>query len=333
MNAQLDVEPINPFDRRVLDEERRPLHALDIDVIQVNMGLVCNLQCTHCHVAAGPRRTELMSWQTMQLVLAAARRVRPRLLDLTGGTPEMNPDFRRFVSALRDEDFDVIVRTSLTILLQSGYEAMAPFMAERRVGLVASLPCYSLENVDAQRGAGAHTASVRALQMLNGLGYGIQADLPLELVYNPLGPALPPSQGKLEEDYRRELHQRFGIRFTRLHTITNMPIGRFWADLRRQRREDSYQNLLEGSFNPRTLPGLMCRHQISVDWNGTVHDCDFNLALQLPVNHGAPMHIRDFDPVALEKRRIATGRHCFGCTAGCGSSCGGALVEEQFVAE
>jgi len=320
-------ERLSGFDQRVAQAEGRPLHALDIDTIQVNVGLLCNLRCRHCHVAAGPRRREQMDWQTMESIIAAARRVHPRLIDVTGGAPEMNPHFRRFVDALRGEGFRVQVRTNLTILLEPGYEDVARFVAERGVRLVGSLPCYLEENVDAQRGSGAYQQSIEALRMLNALGYGVIEQLPLDLIYNPLGPVLPPEQGPLEEAYRRELDRRFGIRFTHLHTITNMPIGRFWAELRAQNRDETYQALLEENFNARSLPGLMCRHLITVDWDGVIHDCDFNLALRLPVNHGTPNQIRDFDRKALARRRIATGCHCFGCAAGCGSSCGGALVE------
>jgi radical SAM/Cys-rich protein len=263
----------------------------------------------------------------MELVLNAARKVRARLVDITGGAPEMNPHFRRFVAALSDEDIDVQVRTNLTILLEPGYEDLIPYMAARKVRLVASLPCYLEQNVDAQRGQGVYEGSIRAIQQLNSHGYGLVDELPLDLIYNPLGPVLPPDQERLEEDYRRELDRRFGIRFTRLHTLTNMPIGRYRAVLRQQKKDAEYQWLLERAFNPRTLEGLMCRHQISVDWNGAMYDCDFNLAVRLPVNHGAPTHIRDFDPDKLAQRRISTAGHCFGCTAGCGSSCGGALVK------
>lgn len=326
--GNINEHTLNGFDQRVSQAEGRPLHALDIDTIQVNVGLLCNMQCRHCHVAAGPKRREQMSWETMEAVIAAARKARCRLIDVTGGSPELNPHFRRFVGILRDEGFHVQVRTNLTILLEPGYEEMAPFMAGRGVWLVGSLPCYLEENVDAQRGHGAYERSVEALRMLNGLGYGIREELPLDLVYNPLGPVLPPAQVGLEDAYRRELDRRFGIRFTHLHTITNMPIGRFWSDLRTQQKDQAYQALLEDNFNTRTLPGLMCRHLVSVDWDGVIHDCDFNLALHLSVNHGTPNHIRDFDPEALARRRIATDRHCFGCTAGCGSSCGGALIEK-----
>ena len=327
MNANEPYDTaMNRFDERVMREEGAPLSALEIDTIQVNIGLRCNLHCVHCHLASGPKRTEQMSWDTMQRVIAAARRTHCRLIDITGGAPEMHPEFQSFVAALRDEGYIVQVRTNLTILLQPGYEHNASFMADRGVLLVASLPCYLEENVDAQRGHGVYRESVRALRMLNELGYGLRDDLPLNLVYNPLGPVLPPSQESLEADYRRQLDERFGIRFTRLLTFVNMPIGRFWANLRKRKTENDYMDTLRDAFNPRTIEGLMCRHLISVDWDGRIHDCDFNLALKLPVDHGTPNHIHDFDPELLGRRRIVTGEHCFGCTAGCGSSCGGALV-------
>lgn len=323
----VDQEQSEIFSDWIAQAEAQPLHAVDIDTIQVNLGLRCNMQCRHCHLAAGPKRREQMSWETMEAILKTARKCGCRMIDLTGGAPEMHPHFRRFVQTLREENFQVQVRTNLTILLEPGFEDVAPFMAERRVSLVASLPCYLEENVDLQRGPGSYHRSIEALRMLNGLGYGIREDLPLDLIFNPIGPALPPSQAELEATYRRELKVRFGIHFSHLHTITNMPIGRFWTKLRSQKRDKAYLALLRENFNPQTLSGLMCRHQISVDWNGTIHDCDFNLALKLAVNHGAPSHIREFDIEALKRRRIVTGLHCFGCTAGCGSSCAGALVK------
>jgi radical SAM/Cys-rich protein len=329
MKKELQLEQVNVFDQRVTDHEGRPLQALDITTIQVNIGLTCNLKCVHCHVSSGPTRKEQMTWETMELVLEAARKTRAQLVDITGGAPEMNPHFRRFVEALTTEGFGVQVRTNLTILLEPGYEELIPFMAERRVRLVASLPCYLEQNVDAQRGQGVYEGSVQAIRLLNRQGYGIAEELPLDLIYNPLGPVLPPNQESLEEDYRRELDRRFGIHFTRLHVLTNMPIGRFRAVLRQQKKDSEYQSLLESAFNPQTLQGLMCRHQISVDWNGALYDCDFNLAVRLPVNHGAPTHIRDFDPQKLARRKIETASYCFGCTAGCGSSCRGALVKGE----
>lgn len=324
----IETNRLNLFDKQVLNHENGPLEALDLTTIQVNIGLTCNLKCVHCHVSSGPTRKEQMAWETMELVLDAARKVGAQLVDITGGAPEMNPHFRQFVAALRDENFPVQVRTNLTILLEPGYEDLIPFMAERKVKLVASLPCYLEENVDGQRGEGVYVGSIRAILALNSHGYGVDESLPLNLVYNPLGPALPPGQRQLEDDYRRELLTRFGIHFTRLHVLANMPIGRFRVVLRQQNKDREYQSLLERTFNPQTLEGLMCRHQISVDWTGALYDCDFHLATRLPVDHGAPTHIRDFDPEKLIRRRIATASYCFGCTAGCGSSCGGALVRD-----
>jgi len=322
----MDNEERISFDERVRSVEGHWPHSVEIDAIQVNVGRTCNQRCVHCHLAAGPDRTEQMDWETMERVLAAARRTRCRLIDITGGAPEMNPRFRPFIRAARAAGFPAQVRTNLTVLLAPGHEELAPFMAEHGVWLVASMPCYLEENVDAQRGRGAYETSVKALQALNRLGYGIRPDLPLDLVYNPLGPVLPPSQPALEEDYRRELGRRFGIRLTHLRTITNMPIGRFLNELRRRNKDKEYLALLEAHFNPATLDGLMCRRLISIDWDGRIHDCDFNLALGMPVNHGAPSHIRDFAPEPLACRRIVTGRHCFGCTAGSGSSCSGAIT-------
>jgi len=325
-NPEAPSDALNRFDRQVARAEGAPPHAVGLRKIQVNIGLVCNQQCRHCHVAAGPRRQEQMDWLTMEHVVEAARRAGVEEVDITGGAPEIHPDFTRFVDALGDLGVLVRVRTNLTILVEPGYEDRAPFMAERRVALVASLPCYLKANVDRQRGDGVYDASIRALRRLNQLGYGVREELPLELVYNPQGPVLPPAQEALENDYRQELDERFGVRFTRLLTISNMPIGRFLADLRASGREEGYRRLIEDAFNPATLDGLMCRSQISVGWNGDVYDCDFNLALRMRVDHGAPTHIRDFDPDQLARRRIVTARHCFGCTAGAGSSCGGALT-------
>ncbi len=315
------------FDERVEADHGEALRARTIDTIQVNIGLVCDLACRHCHVESSPKRTEQMDWPTMLLVLQAAKRSKARTLDITGGAPEMNPNLRRFVSIARFMDLQTIVRTNLTIMLRDGYSEMPAFYRDQRVHLIASLPCYLPENVDRQRGARVYEKSVEVIQRLNAEGYGIQPDLSLDLVYNPLGPSLPPEQSQLERDYRHELERRFGIRFTRLYTITNMPIGRFLRDLRRDGQDEDYLRLLRESFNPETVEGLMCRNQIHVSWDGTLHDCDFNYALGISTDHGAPRHIRDFDPAALVRRRIATGSHCFGCTAGHGSSCNGAVVE------
>jgi radical SAM/Cys-rich protein len=297
------------------------LHAGSIQTIQVNIGLTCNLACHHCHVESSPKRIEQMTRPTMQLVLAAAQTSGAGLLDITGGAPEMNPHFRWFVAEARGRGFQVMVRTNLTILLQDGHTDLPGFFRLHRVHLVASLPCYLETNVDRQRGRRVYRDSIQAIQRLNAMGYGIDPDLPLDLVYNPLGQSLPPEQSGLQADYHRQLDQRFGIRFTRLITITNMPIGRFLHDLERDGRAEDYQRLLRDSFNPATVEGLMCRHQLHVAHDGTLYDCDFNYALGLSCGH-----IGEFHPQRWRARRIVTGEHCFGCTAGCGSSCGGALV-------
>jgi len=324
--TQLTIHASNDFDRRVADAEGRPLRGLTIDTVQVNIGLRCNLACHHCHVESGPSRSEEMTWETMAEVLDAARRAGAATLDVTGGAPEMHPSFRRFVAEARESSLGVIVRTNLTILLEDGYTDLPKFFREHQVHLVASLPCYLEENVDRQRGRGVYRDSIEAIRRLNAAGYGRQPDLPLDLVYNPGGPTLPPRQEQLEADYHRELAARFGIRFTRLLTIANMPIGRFLHDLARQGRDRAYMDLLRDGFNPGTLAGLMCRHQLHVGWDGTLYDCDFNFALGLPVNDASCRHVRDFDPARFRSRTIATGPHCFGCTAGSGSSCGGAIA-------
>lgn len=318
-------EMLNDFDRKVVECAGQPLYSERISIVQVNVGLVCNQECVHCHVAASPKRSEQMSWKTMEQVLRVARQVDCRMLDVTGGAPELNPNFKRLVQEACDSEIPVQVRTNLTILLEPGFEDVMRFMADKRLKLVASLPCYLENNVDRQRGEGAYRRSIEAIKKLNALGYGRDVELTLSLVYNPVGPHLPPDQEALERDYRRELRERHGIEFTKLITITNMPIGRFAGDLRRQNKAEAYEQLLRESFNPATVEGLMCRHQINVDWDGNMYDCDFNLALMLKVNHGMPTHIRDFD-TKLHVRRIETGAHCFGCTAGRGSSCGGVLA-------
>jgi radical SAM/Cys-rich protein len=317
---------MNDFERQIAGINGDGLHSMKIETLQVNLGLRCNQQCIHCHLEASPNRAEAMEWPTMELVLEAAKSARCQLVDLTGGAPELNLHFRRFVKVLCQEGHQVQVRTNLTVLLEQGLEDMPELFREHQIWIVASMPCYLEENVCAQRGKGAYERSIAAIQRLNALGYGSNSELPLNLVYNPGGPFLPPLQSVLEEDYRRELGRRFGITFTHLLTITNMPLGRFRTELIRKKEEGNYLKLLRKSFNLQTVTGLMCRHQLSVDWNGTLYDCDFNLSLGLPVNHGAPDHIQSFRLKDLWKRRIVTGEHCFACTAGSGSSCGGALV-------
>ena len=322
-----ETQPMNPFEKEIARYNGVGLCALDIDTVQVNIGLRCNLECAHCHVVSSPRRKETMDWTTMEHVISAAEEVGAKLVDITGGAPEMHPHFRRFVSALHEKRLPVMVRTNLTILLESGFETMPEFFRDHQVELCASLPCYLEENVDSQRGRGVYEKSIQALRILNRHGYGIEPHLPLNLVYNPVDAALPPDASELEADYKHELRERFGIEFSRLYTITNMPIGQFRGDLKRENKLEEYNRLLQASFNPGTLDGLMCRHQIHVGWDGRLYDCDFNYAIKLPVGDEYPRYIKDFNPDLLMRRTIQTESHCFGCTAGCGSSCGGALVE------
>ena len=258
------------------------LAAREIETIQVNVGLRCNQACLHCHVEASPTRSECMTPAVMQQVMDAAERVGCHLVDITGGAPEMHTDFRWFITSLRQRGIAVQVRTNLTILLDEGFQDFPELFRKLGVKLVASLPSYLEGNVRAQRGSGTYEKSIQVIKKLNSLGYGIEEGLPLDLVYNPAGPSLPPEQTELEAEYRRELHERFGIHFTNLLTITNMPIGRFFDRLSAEGKDEEYMNLLRKSFNPATVDQVMCRNQISVRWDGRVYDCDFNLALGLP---------------------------------------------------
>ena len=316
---------VTDFEKTAIPEGNG-LHAGHPDVLQVNLGLRCNQACVYCHLECSPERPESMDRPVMNLVRSAAARLSPRLVDLTGGAPECHPRMREFVRELREDGHTVQLRTNLTALLLPGHEDLPQFFRDHRVRLVASLPCYTEENVCAQRGAGTFGTSIEAIRRLNAVGYGDGGELTLDLVYNPGGAFLPGEQAALEADYRRELGRAFDLRFSRLLTITNMPVGRFGASLRKEGKEEEYIRLLRNSFNPATVPCLMCRSQVEVGWDGTLYDCDFNLALRLAVNHGTPSHIRNFDPMALEGRRIVTGPHCYACTAGAGSSCGGALT-------
>lgn len=294
------------------------------EILQINVGKLCNLTCTHCHVNAGPARKEIIERSTIERILAWLEPTSIPTVDLTGGAPEMIPDFRFFVTELRRQNRRVIDRCNLTILLDPAHDGLAEFLAENEVEIVASMPCYSPENVNAQRGDGVFDASIAALQKLNGLGYGTR--LRMNLVYNPVGASLPGPQEELEADYKRELAANFGIVFDRLYTITNLPIARFASWLRHNNQLESYMDLLANAFNPATVAGLMCRNTINVGWRGEVFDCDFNQMLGLQWRNGRPLFLWDIDVESLEDRAIATGDHCFGCTAGAGSSCGGALV-------
>jgi radical SAM/Cys-rich protein len=271
----------------------------------------------------------MMDWDTMTAVIETARIVQPEMVDITGGSPEIHPLFKKFVKELRNDGHTVQARTNLTALLEPGLEDIPEFLKENKIHLVASMPCYLEENVRAQRGKGVYEKSAEVLQKLNSLGYGMNPELPLYLVYNPVGPILPPNQDQLEEDYKRELFNRFGVHFTHLYTITNMPIGRFWEVLKQQKKDGAYMDLLLNGFNCQTVEGLMCRYQICVAWDGILYDCDFNIALGIPLGKELPKNIKDFALELLSNRKIVTGRHCFGCTAGFGSSCGGALASDN----
>jgi len=299
-----------------------------IDTLQVNLGYLCNQTCVHCHVDAGPRRTEIMSKDTVQIVLDYLAAHEISTLDLTGGAPEMNPHFRFLIEQARAMGVRIIDRCNLTILEEDGYEGMAEFLAEHGVEVVASLPCYLSDNVDAQRGNGVFDQSIRALQHLNALGYGIEGSgLTLTLVYNPQGASLPPPQVELEAAYKRELEQRFNIVFNQLFTITNMPIKRFGSTLISQGKFASYMQLLKEAYSEENLAGLMCKSLISVDWQGYVYDCDFNQMLNLAIKdeHDQPTHLSDLMQQDITGGSIVVMDHCYGCTAGQGSSCGGAL--------
>jgi radical SAM/Cys-rich protein len=312
--------------RQKLISEQLELRRTRPEVLQINVGKLCNLTCEHCHVNAGPKRREIMTRETMDRIFAWLRETTIPTVDITGGAPEMIPDFRYLVTKARSLDRHVIDRCNLTILLEPGQDDLAAFLAANEVEIIASLPCYSTNNVDAQRGEGVFTASIKALQLLNRLGYGTNPRLALHLVYNPVGDFLPGPQAELEGDYKRELQKNFGVVFNRLFTITNMPIARFGAFLKRNNRLDDYMRLLVDNFNPGTVQSLMCRNTISVGWRGEVFDCDFNQMLDLQWRNGRLLSLWDIDVSQLDGRDILTGDHCFGCTAGCGSSCGGALA-------
>jgi radical SAM/Cys-rich protein len=318
---------LRPFEQALADSGHWPLLADGIQVLQVNVGKLCNQTCHHCHVDAGPERREVMSRQTVQLCLNVLATSAIPTLDITGGAPELNPHFRWLVEQARALRRHVIDRCNLTILLMPHFEDLPAFLAQHQVEVVASLPCYLAANTDRQRGEGVFAKSIMALQRLNEAGYG-QPDsgLVLTLVYNPVGPALPPPQASLTEAYRRELAARYGVVFTRLFTITNMPISRFLDDLVRAGRYDEYMEKLVAAFNPEAAAGVMCRTTLSVGWDGRLYDCDFNQMLDLELAAGLPRHIGGFQEALLSGRRIITGQHCYGCTAGSGSGCQGAIA-------
>lgn len=300
------------------------------EILQVNVGKLCNLTCMHCHVNAGPKRKEIMTREIIDRIINWLSNTDIPIVDFTGGAPEMIPDFRYFIERVKtlEPSRHMIDRCNLTILLERDYEDLPEFLATNKVEIIASMPCYSAKNVDAQRGEGVFEGSIAALQLLNSLGYGIDPELQLHLVYNPIGVFLPPPQDELQVDYKRELREHFGIVFNKLYALTNLPIGRFASYLRHNGQLKAYMQLLINAFNPATIDGLMCRNTISVGWRGEVYDCDFNqqLGMQWSADgKSKPLFLWDIDPDSLEHREIMTGDHCFGCTAGAGSSCGGAI--------
>lgn len=304
-----------------------PLKASEIEIFQINVGKLCNQTCAHCHVDAGPDRTEIMSRQTMEACLAALAGTSIPRVDITGGAPELNPHFRWLVKEVCNLGCHVMDRCNLTVLQVKGQEDLGEFLAAHRVEVICSLPYYQERETDRQRGLGVFQRSIEALRHLNALGYG-QPDsgLLLNLVCNPVGAFLPAPQKALEEDFRRNLQWKFGVRFNHLYCITNMPISRFLEFLLQSGNYERYMERLVQSFNPAAVTGLMCRNTISVGWDGKLYDCDFNQMLSLEVGFSAPRHISEFDVVSLTRRRIVTGKHCYGCTAGAGSSCGGATT-------
>jgi radical SAM/Cys-rich protein len=314
------------FDERVTGAGLA-LRADTVETLQVNVGKLCNQACKHCHVDASPKRTEIMSEETAGQIIEAVRRHRFKTLDITGGAPELNPSFRRLVAESRAAGAHVIVRHNLTVMFEPGQEDLPEFFRTHAVEVVSSLPYFLEQQTDAQRGQGVFAKSLAALRKLNEAGYGTEGSgLVLNLVYNPVGAFLPPAQSSIEADFRRELRARYGISFNNLYTITNMPIRRFLDYLRRTGNEERYMRKLVEAFNPQAVAGLMCRTLVSVDWKGRLYDCDFNQMLDLGVAAHLPQTIAEFDPSEFAGREITTAAHCFGCTAGAGSSCGGSLA-------
>ena len=303
------------------------LCASSVDSLQINVGKRCNQACKHCHVDAGPSRTEIMTLEIVEQVLTALRRFRISTVDITGGAPELNPSFRYLVSQSRSLGCHVIVRHNLTVMFEPAQDDLPEFFRDHQIEVISSLPYFLEQQTDAQRGPGVFEKSIKAMHRLNAVGYGVEnSELILNLVYNPVGAFLPPPQQSIEADFRRELMNRYEVSFNRLLTITNMPIRRFLDYLRRSGNEERYMRKLIEAFNPATVDGLMCRNLVSVDWTGKLYDCDFNQMLDLRVAPELPQTIADFNPERFAARRIMTGSHCFGCTAGAGSSCGGAVA-------
>lgn len=310
--------------QKSLSQHKVSIKRGEFETLQINVGRKCNQTCTHCHVDAAPWRTEMMDEECAHKVGKWILEHKPKVLDITGGAPELSEFFRYFVETARSVNAHVIDRNNLTIIETKSHAYLPEYLAKHQVEVVASLPCYLEDNVDEQRGDGVFQKSIKALKKLNAVGYG--TDLPLTLVYNPLGAKLPPNQDELEADYKVELKKRYGIVFTRLFAITNLPIARFAVDLREQGKWDEYMELLVNSFNPSTIEGLMCRSTINIGYEGEVFDCDFNQMLKMQLKREKPLYLWDVTPDSIKDLDILTANHCFGCTAGAGSSCGGVLT-------
>jgi radical SAM/Cys-rich protein len=316
---------VKTFEQALAESGLAPLRASGIRVFQINVGKLCNQTCKHCHVDAGPHRKEIMTRETAELCIAALRQTGIPTVDITGGAPELNPNFRWLVEQSRELGRHVIDRCNLTVLLLPSQSGTLEFLARHQVEVICSLPYFLAEQTDAQRGGGVFEQSIDAIKRLNALGYGQPGSgLLLNLVYNPVGAFLPPAQHAVEADFKRELGRRHGIEFNSLYTITNMPISRFLEFLLRSGNYERYMEKLADAYNPAAAAGVMCRDTISIGWDGVLYDCDFNQMLELPVASG--MHVRDFRPELLAERRIVTGEHCYGCTAGSGSSCSGTIA-------
>ena len=325
--ATLDRVPIPVgFEQALAASGLAPLRPTRVDILQINVGKLCNQTCRHCHVDAGPDRREVMPPAIVDACLQALAGSAVPTLDITGGAPELHPQFREIVQRARELGRRVLDRCNLTILLAPAHADLLEFLARWQVGIVASLPSPNLRQTDAQRGAGIFDRSIEALRRLNAVGYGVDPELVLDLVTNPVGAFLPGNQAALEADWKHDLRRRFGIEFNHLHTITNMPISRYLEYLIDSGNLQGYMERLVNAYNPAAAAGVMCRNTLSVGWDGTLYDCDFNQMLEMPVATGAPRSILEFDLQALESRRIEVGPHCFGCTAGAGSSCGGATA-------
>ena len=322
----MDISVRHDFNQVLKFNDQFPLKRARLSQLQINLGYLCNQACEHCHVEAGPKRTEMMTWETMSRILQWACENNIKSVDITGGAPEMIPNFREFCDGFIKLGIDITSRCNITVQYEPRQEDLVQWYADRKIRLVCSLPCYSKENVDQQRGKGVFGKSISGLQAFNEAGYGRAEALNLDLVYNPVGPHLPPNQTDLQAEYKARLKNDFNIDFNNLLTITNLPVKRFEHYLKRTGQLASYEQLLVENFNPTNVEPLMCRHLISVDWKGYVYDCDFNQMLEMPLALTGRKQLWEINGKQLENGPIAVAKHCFGCTAGAGSSCGGALT-------